>query len=162
MAKTFFLQNTPYGNAFATVSGVPTPGAEVICQPYNGGLAQQWIPAQYPGTDPGNTGGVVCALYTADGDGLVLTGDSCQARVTLQRFQELNLHQLWAYQSTGGPWGVWLNLATGCALDSAGASTVQTFENKENRQQLWTVVAYDQARAAAEAAVAPALAGTAG
>jgi hypothetical protein len=143
MTRTFFLQNAPLGDAFATVDEFPRPGARVISQPYNGGPAQQWIPAQYPGTDLNDTGGVVCALHTVGAKGLVLTAGPCDAYASLQPFEAFNLYQLWSYQGTHGSPGVWVNLATGCVMDSEGAKTVLTWANEANDNQLWTVIAID-------------------
>src|SRR5215213_2302633 len=98
--QEFFIQNAG-GNCYVSVNGVPAPGATLWSQPYNGGPAQQWIPAEYPGTDPSDTAGVVCALYCA-GTGsqfyLAITASTCGTRVTLEPFENYNLYQLWAYQ----------------------------------------------------------------
>lgn len=166
MSNRFFLQNTPNGNGFATVSGFPQAGAKVNSQPYNGGDAQQWIPAQYPGSNLDDTGGVVCVLHNAGSPDLVLTAGSCQSSTTLQKFQPYNLYQLWSYPGTGRGPGRWVNLATGCSIDLSGGDIsggkVQTWTTQSNNDnQVWGLLADSQARAFA-ASVSGELAGAAG
>lgn len=153
MSNRFFLQNSPNGNAFVTVAGFPQPGAKVNSQPYNGGVAQQWIPAQYPGINLNNTGGVVCVMHNADSPDLVLTAGSCQSSITLQKFQPYNLNQLWSYPGTGSAPGRWVNLATGCSIDLRGGDVtggkVQTWTTQSNNDnQVWGLLADRDARAA--------------
>ncbi|MFL5540312.1 MAG: RICIN domain-containing protein [Longimicrobiaceae bacterium] len=152
--SVLYLQNVGNGNAYATVNGLPQPGEGVICEPFMGAPAQQWLAAQYPGTDPSNGGGVVFALYSAEnvGAGLVLTAGPCQQPVTLQPFQQYNLSQLWSY---AGPGGVLVNLATGCMLDSNGGApgaNVQTWPQLGNVNQSWSLLTESDARHAADAA----------
>jgi hypothetical protein len=157
--QNYFLQNplNGGGNAYATVKGFPAVGAQIYSQPYNGGPAQQWIPAQYPGNDPTNQGGVVCVLYTADEPGLVMTAGPCQQPTTLQKFQQGNRYQLWAYPGTNGQ-GTWVNCGTGCVLDLSGGNVngglVQTWSNVNNNNQQWALQLDTQAKATADAAPA--------
>lgn len=157
--QSYFLQNplNGGGNAYATVQGLPAVGSQIFSQPYNGGPAQQWIPAQYPGNDLNNQGGVVCVLYTADAPGLVMTAGPCQQPTTLQIYQPGNRSQLWAYPGNG-PQGTWVNCATGCFLDlsngNAGGGLVQTWPNANNNNQQWTLQSDTQAQLSAAAAPA--------
>ena len=140
------------GNCFVSVNGVPVAGASLWSQPYNGGPAQQWIPAQYPGNNPGNTGGVVCALYSgASGTPtLVITASSCGAGVTLQPFQSGNLNQLWAYRGTGKQ-STFLNLGSGCMLDMQGqqcnGGRIQTYTSNGSSAQSWKTLPIAEAAA---------------
>lgn len=152
MSNRFFLQNSTR-NSFATVNGFPTPGATIVSQPYNGGPAQQWIPAQYPGKDLNDTTGVVCVLYTANDPSLVMTAGQCKSANTLQKFQPYNHYQLWAY--TPGGSSRFLNLATGCSLDLDGGTIsggkLQTWPTEsDNQNQVWTLRADLDARALAQ------------
>lgn len=153
MAQQEFLIQNAGGNCFISVNGVPAAGATLWSQPFNGGPAQQFIPAQYPGSDPGNTGGVVCALYSA-GTGssfnLVLTASGCQRPLTLQPFQEGNLFQLWAYKGAGKS-STFLNLGSNCMLDMNGGQcnggTIQTWPVNGSSAQSWTTVPVSEASA---------------
>jgi hypothetical protein len=157
MAQTYVLQNPAGGNAYVTVRGRPEAGATLYSQPYNTGSPQQWIPAQYPGNDQNNQGGVVCVLYTASASGLVMTAGPCRQPNTLQAFQLGNLYQLWAYKGTAGGQGRWLNCGTGCVLDLAGGDptgVVGTWEALNNGPQTWKLQTSIQAQAVADAAPA--------
>jgi Ricin-type beta-trefoil lectin domain-like len=156
-----YLQDSGNGNAFATVNGRPTAGVGVISMPYSGAPAQQWIAAQYPGTDKTNSGGVVFVLYYGGKatSQLVITAAGCQQPVVLQPFQQYNLNQLWSYTGAGSSM---LNLATGCVLDVSGGNinggTIQTWPIANNTNQQWTLVTDDDAaRVAREAEATEAL-----
>jgi len=152
MALQEFLIQNYGGNCFVSVNGVPVAGSTLISQEYNGGPAQQWIPAQYPGNDPGNTGGVVCALYSgASGTPkLVITASNCGAGVTLQPFQAGNLNQLWAYQGAGKQ-GMFRNLANGCMLDlynqQCNGGQIQTYSPNGSSAQIWKTLPIAEAAA---------------
>jgi|GEM_PF-4898524 len=145
-----YLQNTGNTNGYATVD-FPTAGASVVSMPYSGAPAQQWIAAQYPGTDPTNSDGPVFVLYYGGNAAsqLVLTAAVCQQFVTLQPFQPYNLSQLWSYAGSGSRL---VNLATGCVLDDNGSGTIQTWPFVNNSNQPWTLLSEgDAARVACEA-----------
>lgn len=147
-----YLQNTGNGNSFATVNGMPQPGAGVFCEPLSLAPVQQWIAAEYPGSDPSNDGNVVFALYLAEtvqSAKLVLTAGFCQDLVTLQPFQQGNLLQLWSYYQPGAQ-GWLVNLATGCVLDDRGF--VHTGQLGPTPGQYWSLVTEPNARQAADAA----------
>jgi hypothetical protein len=155
--QTYFLQNPTNngGNTYATVMGFPAVGSQIYSQPYNGGPAQQWIPAQYPGNNLTVPGGTVCTLYTAGEPGLVLTAGQCQQPTTLQNFLLGNRYQLWAYPSTGQ--GTLVNCGTGCVLDSAGGASgaiTQTWAYLANVNQTWALQLDTQAQLTADAAPA--------
>lgn len=143
MRPVFYLQNGANGY-FATVTR-PTAGATLTGQVYGGSPSQQWIPVEYPGTDPNDTGGVVCVLFYAEtlgGSNLVITAYSCGTAVSLQPFKQDNLAQLWAYRGTGVP-STMRNLENGCMLDLDDGKLngiVQTRSAKGNQNQAWQVV----------------------
>jgi len=143
-----YLQDSGNGNAFATVNGMPKAGAGVVCTAYTGTPAQQWIAAQYPGTDKSNSGGVVFVLYYGGKatSQLVITAQGCQQPVILQPFQQYNLSQLWSYAGAGS---ALVNLATGCVLDLSGGNpnggVVQTWPSVNNANQQWSLVTEDDA-----------------
>jgi hypothetical protein len=155
MALQEFLIQNAGGNCFVSVNGVPVAGASLWSQPYNGGPAQQWIPAEYPGNDPSKTGGVVCALYSGGTGGtpnLVITASSCGAGVKLQPFQSGNLNQLWAYQGTGKQ-STFLNLGSGCMLDmqsgQCNGGRIQTYASNGTSAQNWKTIPVAEAAARA-------------
>jgi hypothetical protein len=147
---TQFLQDSGHGNAFATVNGMPRAGAGVICTAYSGAPAQQWIAAQYPGTDKTNSDGVVFVLYYGGkaSSQLVITASGCQQPVVLQPFQQYALNQLWSYAGAGSSL---VNLATGCVLDLSGGkmgAAVQTWPpSGNNASQQWTLSSEEDAAA---------------
>ena len=162
MALQEFLIKNAGGNCYVTVNGVPAAGASLWSQPYNGGPAQQWIPVQYPGNDPGDTGGVVCALFSAGTSGtpnLVITASNCGEAVTLQPFQPGNLYQLWAYWGIGATTTTFLNLASACMLDLqnrlCSGGRIQTYSPNGTSAQSWTIISADEAAEISDASALP-------
>src|SRR5690242_18629717 len=113
MANPVYLIQSASGNCFISVNGIPAPGVQLWSQPYNGGPAQQFTPAQYPGTDLANQGGVAFVIYHAP-SGLVIQAGACGQPVTLAKFQQYNLNQLWSHPGVDSKKAGFVNLATGC------------------------------------------------
>jgi hypothetical protein len=156
--QAFYIQSTG-GGCFVSAA-VPQASAPLYSQGISSNVAQQWIPAQYPGTDPTNVDGVVCVLYSAESvtstspntPTLVISASSCGAACTLEPFQQGNLYQLWAYKGTGQA-TTCLNLGNGCMLDLANGDcsggAIQTYQANNTSSQSWTMLTPVQAAASA-------------
>ena len=120
MAEHLYLVNTSRKDWCAAVDGKLAVGQYVVSQVYDpDSPLQQWIPAEYPGTDLKDTDGVVCVLFTAqtlDGNHLALTAWDSEQPVTVEKFVEYNPFQLWGYPGTGSE-GIFVNLGNASVLD---------------------------------------------